>query len=191
MRPVRTTVFLLVCLGLLIMAIMLLRGIFTSGDSTEQASSIELVDYARDGTNVEFVTDGPIVYDQAHRAIRIVVDAQTSRIELIDGYNNSVIRQEVFANNAESYKTFLASLESAGFSSGLRDSTTTELGKCPLENRYVYRLSDNGNAVFRYWSSGCGRGTFEGETSMVQTLFRRQIPSQVYDEISREFDVDY
>lgn len=192
MRPIRTMIFLLVCLGLIILAVMLLRSIFTTGSkSSTDVATTKLVSYAHSGSAAEFVTDGPIVHDQAHRTMRIIVDEQTSRIELIDGYNNSVVRQESFPNTAESYKAFLAGLETAGFSRGIKNSESTELGKCPLQNRYVYKMSDNSNTVFRYWASSCSKGTFGGQTSSVHTLFRRQIPSTVYNDISRQFDVNF
>ncbi|MBP9668110.1 hypothetical protein KBD87_04920 [Candidatus Saccharibacteria bacterium] len=189
MRPIRTIIFLLVCIGLLVVAFLLIKNIFTTS-TVPPTSEIKLTSYARSGTSAQYFVDGPIVANQSHRAMRISIDAETSKIELIDGYNNTVIRQDVFPNTVESYRAFLAGLETLGFDNGIKDSKSTEAGKCPLRKRYVYSMTNGSSQVFRYWSTSCGKGTSGAQVASVQTLFRRQIPSAVYNDVYRQFEVD-
>lgn len=188
MRPVRTIIFLLVCLGLIILAFILLKGIFTSGNSsnTTTNATAKLTGYARSGTTAQYVIDGPIVQNQAHRLLRMSVDAELSKIELLEGYNGSVLRQETYPNTTESYRAFLAALDNVGFATGIKDSKSTEEGKCPLQYRYVYTLTDTAKPEFRFWSTSCDKGIFAGQPSAVSSLFRRQFPGTVYDEMYRQ-----
>jgi hypothetical protein len=187
MRATRTIVFLLVCFGLLCLAILMLSKIFSSSGSTVKQTT-DISSYARSGTAAQYTVDGPVVQNETHRMVRITVDQTQSMIELVSGYDGTVIRQEVYANTAESYRTFLLGLDNLGFTLGRKStSSEPERGRCPLGNRYIYKLTDAGNDVFRFWSTSCSTGTFEGKPSSVAQLFQKQVPPQTYSDIYNQF----
>lgn len=186
-RVVRLVIFILFVIGLIWLIILLFSKIFSGGDQTAPVATTKLSSYARSGTSAELYTDGPIILNQEHRAIRITVEATQSKIELISGYDGQVIRQEVFPNTQEGYLNFLKGLDTLGFSKTNKTALKDERGQCPLETRYVYSLKENGTNVFRYWSTTCGTGNFGGRGSSVRTLFQRQIPPAVYREFQRDF----
>lgn len=185
MRIIRTLIFLLVVVGLIWLIVLLFTSVFSGGDTPSSVQTTNLSTYARQGTTAVYTIQGPIVVDQDHRTIRIAVTEDESRIELISGFNGSVINQQSFVNTQASYSAFLKGLDTLGFSSGSSQMTTDEQGQCPLRNRYTYQLTDNGKELFKYWSTDCGTGSFKGSRSSVKTLFSRQVPRTVYNEFSR------
>lgn len=185
MRFARTVIFILVCLGILWLIVMLFGSIFSSGNKTTPMVVDHLSSYARIGTSAQLITDGPIVLNQEHRSLRITVDSSASKIELINGYDGSVVRQDTYPNTVESYGMFLRALDGVGFTLSKKSTIPDERGQCPLQYRYVYKLSDYNREVYRFWSTSCGTGNFGGVRSSVRTLFQKQIPSKVYSEYSR------
>ncbi len=185
MRIIRTIIFLLVCVGLIWLIVLLFSSIFSSGNQTTPVTSTKLGSYARVGTTAQLISDGPVVANQEHRSVRITVESTQSKIELISGYDGSVIRQEVFPNTVESYTVFLRSLDTLGFSKVSKSGVQDERGQCPLGSRYVYKLTDGNRDVIRGWSSTCGTGSFGGVRASVRTLFIRQIPPKSYAEVTR------
>ncbi|QQS20289.1 hypothetical protein IPL85_02475 [Candidatus Saccharibacteria bacterium] len=186
-RIIRIVVFLLVIIGLIWLIVFLFSKVLSGGNQTAPVTTTQLSSYARSGTSVELMTDGPIVVNQEHRSIRITVEAAQSKIELISGYEGQVIRQEVFPNTQEGYLSFLKGLDTLGYTKGNKTALKDERGQCPLQSRYVYSLKDNGSDVVRYWSTSCGTGNFGGNRISVRTLFQRQIPPKVYNEFMRGF----
>ncbi len=184
-RIVRLIIFLLVCIGLIWLIVLLFSRVFSSGNQTTPVATTQMSSYGRIGTSAQLFIDGPVVVNQEHRALRITVEATQSKIELLTGYDGQVIRQEVFPGTLEGYKTFLSSLETLGFNKGNKTTQKDERGQCPLQNRFVYTLTDAGSDVFRYWSTPCGTGNFGGRQSSVRVLFQRQIPLKIYNEFSR------
>ncbi|MBL8122328.1 hypothetical protein JNM87_06300 [Candidatus Saccharibacteria bacterium] len=181
MRVVRTIIFLLVCLAMLWFVVLLFTRIFSTSNQTTPTAEDHLSGYARVGTTAQFVIDAPIVLDQEHRTLKISVDSSQSKIELVSGYDGSVVRQDTFPNTVESYGIFLRSLDSLGFTKSKKTSLADERGQCPLQYRFVYRLSDFNRDIYRLWSTSCGTGNFGGQRSSVRTLFQRQIPQKTYD----------
>lgn len=187
-RIVRLVIFILFLIGFIWLIVLLFSKIFSSGNQVAPVTTTKLSSYARNGTSTEFIMDGPIIVNQEHRALRISVDASQSKIELISGYDGQVIRQEVFPNTQEGYLNFLVGLETLGFSHGNKTSLKDERGQCPLQNRYIYSLKNNGTDIMRYWSTSCGTGNFGGRRENVRTLFQRQVPVQSLNEFTRGFN---
>lgn len=191
MRILRTIIFLLVVIGLIWLLVILFRSVFTAGSNNGGSDmglkSNSLSSYARPGTSVSYTYDGPINMNQLHRTIVISVDTSQSKIELLSGYDGTVVQQQVFPNTQTSYQVFLSALDTLGFSRGNTHSTTSVEGQCPLNYRYTYQLIDGGQDVFNFWSTSCGTGTFKGQRSSVGTLFTRQIPPDTYNQFSQAF----
>ncbi len=180
MRVIRTIIFLLVCLGLIWLVVILFRQVFTSGNQTTPVATSKLSSYARVGTSAQLFLDGPVVANQDHRSVRISVDSSQSKIEVISGYDGSVLQQEAFPNTQESYSVFLRSLDTLGFSKVNTKTIQDERGQCPLQSRYVYLLTDGSKQVIRSWSTSCGTGSMGGVRSSVRSLFIRQIPPKTF-----------
>lgn len=185
MRVIRTIIFILVCLGLIWLIVLLFSRVFST--STEmQVPATNLSTHARAGTTASLTIDGPIVVNQEHKTIRIAVDSNQSTIELISGYDGSVIRQDSFANTPEGFTVFLRALDTLGFSKGDSAASQDERGQCPLQNRYVYKLNDGSKDIVHFWSTSCGTGTFGGSRESVRALFQRQLPAQTYNSYSND-----
>ncbi len=146
----------------------------------------KLTSYARVGSTATLTIDGPVVVNEEHRAIRIAVDSSQSMIQLLSGYDGSVIRQDTYANTTEGFAVFLHSLDTLGFSKGDKTASQDERGQCPLQNRYIYQLSDGSKDIVRFWSTSCGTGTFNGSRESVRSLFQRQVPVETYASYSRD-----
>ncbi len=189
MKIVRSIIFLLICAGLIWLIIVFFGKLLSSGNKTQLAAP-KLSSYAKTDARAQLYIDGPVRVDQDHWALRITVDRTQSQIELISGYEGSVVRQEVFPNNENSYTNFLKGLEAVGFTKGSQNpALADERGRCPLRNRFVYRLEKSGTDVFRYWSTSCGAGTFEGSPSAARQLFQRQVPVKVYNDFTRKISI--
>jgi hypothetical protein len=170
--------FLGVVALIVVVFVLVLNGLHGSGSKTPKASQVVLSDYANTSTVVRLTVDGPVTADQNHRAVRVTVGRDQSLVEVIKGYQGSVIAQQSYANNTAAYETFLKSLQTLGFTKG--DSTPAladERGYCPTGERFIYEIDSGATSVQRYWSSTCSTGTFKGSGQSVRTLFRSQIPN--------------
>lgn len=148
--------------------------------NTEQKTDKSLQEYAGTNTAVTFTSDGIINGQDEHRQIRITVNNTARTLEIVQGYQNTVINTYSFANNQEAYKQFLAALNTSGYAKEKVDAKVKNPeGQCPLGIRYYYDASNVENFPDNLWSSSCGKqiGTFGGNFSDVRSLFQLQIPS--------------
>jgi hypothetical protein len=135
-----------------------------------------LPDYASTNAVVSFTTDGIVNGDDIHRQIRITVSANTRTLDVIQGYNGTVISSKTFENNQEAYFVFLRSLSFSGFLTKNKSKVgSDERGVCPLGFRYVVDLNGDEGDLSRLWTSSCGSGNWGGSLATVQSLFQRQI----------------
>jgi hypothetical protein len=180
----------LVTIGLIIVLIILL---FTGGGGSgpkKPKTTMSLADYASTGAVVRLTIDGPIVADQNHQAVQITVGQDDTTYEQIQGYQGTVVNQQSFVNNQNSYSNFLYALGRAGFTQG--DSSkalANEKGYCPTGNRYIFELINNGTTVQRYWSTSCsGPKTYKGSRSLTLTLFEAQVPN--YNNLTQDLNIN-
>ncbi|MBX4201651.1 hypothetical protein KW803_02020 [Candidatus Saccharibacteria bacterium] len=174
---------ILAVIGIFIFMVILVALLF--GGNKKPATPGEalkpLPDYADTNATVSFTTDGIINGDEMHRGIRITVSANQRSLDVLQGYNPRVIQSQTFVNNQEAYKVFLTAIANAGFLTKSKKvpATAVETGQCPLGFRYNYTLQDTGNDLSNLWSTSCGSktGTSGGSTSLLSTLFQRQIPN--------------
>lgn len=170
----RYIVGVLVAIGLLIVIFAL---IFLRGPSSPAPKPIDLASLANTGSKVQLTIDGQVTADSEHRAIRITVGASSSELDIIGGYNGNIISSHSVNNNTQAYYVFLKALQTAGFNIGKNDNSYNP-GFCPLGQRHLYKvISAGGQAVQHLWGSTCGGGTFQGDSSLVITLFENQIPN--------------
>jgi hypothetical protein len=140
-----------------------------------------LADYAQTDATTSFTVDGIVNGDEMHRAIRITVSASQRQLDVLQGYNPSVIQSNTFINNQEAYTVFLKSIRNSGFlaKNSKSKAPADPAGQCPLGFRYILNLNQDGDDLSNLWVSSCGSavGNAVGALPTIQTLFQDQIPN--------------
>lgn len=183
-----------IAIGLIIVLIILLFG---GGDdkgskSNEQTSEVptSLVDLANTGGEVRMTIKGNVRANQDYYEIQISSNPNSNQVNIVQGYEGRVINSKSFGNNKSAYETFLKALQYAGFEQGKKDSKTSDdRGYCPLGQRYIYEIIQDGKTTQRFWGSTCGKdvpSTYLGSIGLTNDLFQQQIPD--YDEITSDVD---
>lgn len=163
-------------LGLLFLLLFLL---LHGGGGKPKTVPKTLASYASTTAQAQLTIDGPINADQIHQAVRITVSKDEVTYEQIRGYEGDVVNLQTFDSNENAYVNFLSALQHAGFTVGNKDpKLRDERGYCPLGDRYIFRFSQDGQDLERYWSTSCGSPkTYGGNTSLTLTLFQAQVPN--------------
>jgi hypothetical protein len=171
-------------LGLLFLLLFLL--FHGGGKPKVPTTNKTLGSYANTDAYVRLTIDGPVNADQNHKAIRITVDQNQVQYQQINGYQGSVANQQSFASNQDAYANFLLALQHAGYTLG--DNTASlkdERGYCPLGDRYIFELNQDGHELERYWATSCGKPkTYNGLVNLTLTLFQAQVPG--YSQLSQQ-----
>ena len=137
----------------------------------------QLVDYANKNSSVSLTTYGELVGNQERRAIRVTVTPNERRLEVLSGYDESVLSTQTYENTQSAYANFLSALGALGFDKSRKSTISDPRGVCPTGNRYVYDLSEGGKDKSNLWSNSCDNtGTFAGKGATTRTLFKFQIP---------------
>lgn len=128
-------------------------------------------------SSVVWTMQGHIVGDDQYNEVRITVNSNERVIDILNGYDHTVVKTERFSNNSEAYKTFLKALDNLGFGLQRKVLVSDDRGVCPLGNRYIYELNYGPQQTLRSWSDSCKvtEGTFAGVANTVITLFKNQI----------------
>ena len=193
MRAARILIFLLVAAGLIWLVVVLFQNVFSGNTSTANPNTkLSLASYASTDVVATVYIDGPVVANQDHNAVRITVDRNQSAIEVIKGYDDQVVAQQVFPNSQASYLEFLSALNRASFTKGKSDpALQNDKGACPFGNRYIYTLSDGSKEILHYWTTNCsgGGGTYSGNASLTRELFIRQIPDRPLSLITKDIEL--
>ncbi len=179
----------LIGVGLIIFAIILIiigfnifKNIFTSDTPDQQTLTSKKVDLLAAPTNnqaVRYTVRGPVVANEKRTSIRFTIDRTKRQLEVLQGYNDSVIKTQQLSNSQESYQAFVAALNGAGFTKAISpDERGDEAQSCPLGQTYSFEIAPGGSDAFRTWSVSCGSklGTFAGNRIVIEQLFQRQFP---------------
>jgi hypothetical protein len=174
---IRYLIGFLASIGLLILVILL---IFNGGPKTSVSKTSKvLTTYANSSADVSMTIDGTINDNQDHQQVKVIVSEDETTFEQIQGYQGNVIKSQTYPNNLNSYTNFLFALERAGFTEG--DSSpalSNDLGYCPLGDRYIFELNQNGKDLEHYWATNCsGTKTYDGNLNLTLTLFQNQVPN--------------
>jgi hypothetical protein len=163
--------FLAVIGVLVLIFVLILRG--GGKDSVET----QLTDYTATQTVMRLTIDGPVNADQDHRVIRVTVGRNLTTIDIIQGYEGHTLDSRSYANNEDSYGTFLRALQLAGYTDGNDDPELTDSrGVCSTGRVYTMEIITGSDTVQKFWRTSCDSGTFGGETNLIRKLFRLQIP---------------
>ena len=163
-------------IGLIIILILL---IFSGGGKPKVPTTSKTLDsYATTDAEASLLIDGPINADQDHQQIKITISSDNATFEHITGYQGSVVTQQNYASNVDSYTNFLFALEHAGFTLGNKSSAVKdERGYCPQGDRYILELNQDGQNLERFWATSCGNPkSYGGNLALTLSLFQAQIP---------------
>lgn len=166
-------------LGFILVIFLVIALVFGRGSSPskQQPTATKLVDYANKNSNVSLTTIGKLVGNESRREVRITVSPNERRLEVLSGYDESVISSQTYANTQEAYSNFLSALGNSGFTRKRNTSITDPRGLCPTGQRYVYDLSQDGNHVSNLWNTSCNDGSnFAGRGPTIREIFKAQIP---------------
>lgn len=184
--------------GLLILAIIvivvlfnIIRGALAGNDEQAvQNRGVNLLEAPSKNQAVQYTIRGAVVGHEDRRSIRITVDRNNRKVEVLQGYDDQVINSQQFSNTQESYEAFVKAINGAGFTARLNPQDRgDEAQSCPLGQKYNYEIAPGTNDSFYTWSTSCSRkhGTFNGDRRTIEEIFQRQIPN--YREITRSVEL--
>ncbi|HSX47663.1 MAG TPA: hypothetical protein VLF63_02715 [Patescibacteria group bacterium] len=171
----RYFVWLIAVIGLVFVLVLLL-----TPSKSKAPIKTPLYNYANTDVISRLTIDGPINSEEKHQTIEISVDKSSVTIDQFQGYNHRVVKQQTYASSPAAYDNFLHALYHAGFTLGISSGkNSSELGYCPLGDRYVFELINGGSNIERFWATNCSGTpkTFNGNISLNLTLFQAQVPN--------------
>lgn len=176
----RAILAILIGLGLIVIALILVFRAFSSlggGDGPSDIGNAALIQQADKNSEVRFTIQGPITSDQEHRRVVVAVTRDEARLQILSGYQNTVVKTETFVNNEASYAEFLRALDLLGYTRGNdNELLKDDRGYCPTGRRFILQAS-GADLNTRYWATSCGGpATSEADVRRVRTLFEAQIP---------------
>lgn len=175
----------LLTIGLIILLIVL---IFHGGNKSKvPTTSRSLISYVDTGSEVSMTIDGPINAVSLHKQLKVTVDRDNVTFDEFKGYDGEVANSKTYENTQSAYNAFLHALSRAGFTNGdTSKGLSDETGLCPLGSRYVFKLTQNGEDLERFWTTSCGgTKTYLGNFNMTTTLFQLQVPD--YNKLTAGF----
>lgn len=149
------------------------------GDKRPVVKPLVVSEEAREGVSAVYTVQGAVVGENQRRAIRIIVNQDERRLEILSGYGEAVERSNTFSNTNAGFENFLVALDQAGYNTKRPTRIDDERGACPLGRRYIYELREYSQEMLRLWNTSCGGklGNFNGRSTTVRRLFERQIPN--------------
>ena len=174
--------------GIIAVIIMLFIGVklafpgTSSKSTTKSPISVKkrLSDYSSTNAEVSVTVEGPVVGHEVHSAIRIIVARDERRVEIINGYNNLIVKSKIYDNNQTAFDVFLHALEYDSYTAEVKPKIIDDTGVCATGTKYIYELKNTGNKDTdkRLWSVSCGAGIGNAgnKGQLVRALFQKQIP---------------
>jgi hypothetical protein len=184
----RIVIFLISIIGIILLFVWLFSKLPNGSTKGHTSTQIVLNNYIAKNSEVDFTIDGPTNSDEQHRSVRITVSADSKEMDVIQGYQGTIINSKTYGNNQTAYDVFMRALSLASFTKVRKTSLTDDRGVCPLGDRYIYQLFNNGTQELRTWTATCnGLGTSGSATDVINHLFEAQIPD--YNNLLRNVDL--
>ncbi len=137
----------------------------------------ELIDYAQTKTVMRMTVEGRVNLDADHRKARVTIGRDGNVLQLVSGYDGSVLNRKEYDSNEDAYATFLRALQLQGYTKGNDDPKAEDSrGVCPTGKVYTFEIITGSAVVQKFWTTSCGGGTFRGNTGLIRQLFRAQVP---------------
>lgn len=173
--------------GFFLFIVFVIIAIAIGGNATKtdtaptKPAAIKLSDHSGRESEVKLTITGPVVADENHNSIRISVTQSLRTIDVIKGYQGSVVKTKSYVNNQAAYEAFLKALDTAFYASeriNSKDRVTDESSSCATGSRYALDFGDGFELKSHHWTSTCteSRGTFGGNISKITSLFNLQFP---------------
>jgi hypothetical protein len=151
--------------------------------------TVVIANYSNSDATVSYTAEGITNGDEMHRAIKITVSKDIRKLEIIEGYQGKILESDIFNNNPDAFKAFLAGLQNRGYLISRKSSVTDVTGQCPLGDKFFFNTYGISNAPGFLWTTGCSvsPGTFGGNLTSIQRLFQLQIPR--YSTLTADVDI--
>lgn len=173
----------LVGLGVVVLIIVLFVKLLTGGKS-QPLHQVDVGKYANTSATATLTIDAFTNIDQEHHVVKISVSNTQNVIDVMKGYQGSILTSQTYPNNPTAFGVFLQTMKLLNFSRG-KSVNVDYRGYCPTGDRYTYEFSDGSTQLFSYWSTSCGgQGSFEGNAGAVRQQFERQIPSAAFSRLT-------
>jgi len=193
MRYLSSAIAFILIVVVLFFGVTLIRNQLSSNKTAVvNVVKLPLSDYKKSGTKLRFIISGPTVAEENKRELVYEISQSGRRVKLLKGYNGTLVKEEVLANNYSAYDEFADALFMSGFTkarSGVSDSKYT--GDCPSGNLYTTELiSAEGDVQSSLWQSSCTtkKGTLNASYSTILKLFKDQFPN--YKSFSTDISID-
>ncbi len=180
MSYTRSLLVLLFTLALVIVTIVL----FFSNNSTNKSQyNTKLNNFANYSNTSALATldiNGPITSQSTHNEVKIIVSNLDVNLQIIKGYDNDIVINQVFPNSQRSYDAFLRSIYLNGFTLKTNKNTVNNpVGLCATGDLYNFYFIFNSNNIVNTWQSSCNgsNSNFGGNLSVILSLFQSQVPS--------------
>ncbi len=174
---VRFIIFFAVIAALIFFGVLLFSG-GDDSDTETRERGIDLQSYLDRNITVRMTQGGRIVGNDEYREVRVSVNRNERRLELIRGYQSEVYQTQSFNNNGSAFEAFLLALNSQGFGNEREAADALdERGACPRGRRFVFEVFEGEQLISRQWAVSCSsrEGTLAGNRSGIQRLFEDQI----------------
>ena len=132
---------------------------------------------ARAGVSAVLTTQGAVTGEDRRRAIRIIVNQNERRLEVLTGYEEAVESSTSLPNTQVAFENFLVALDRAGYSAKQKTTIKDNRGVCPFGRRFTYELREYSQDLMSRWNTSCSskQGDFAGNGLTVRRLFELQI----------------
>lgn len=174
--------------GGIFLLVRLISGNLGGNDNKKENTAIvqKVNDLSDSGRKVTYTVYGRVLGEENRRTIRITVSDNERLLEVLGGYDESIVRSERTSNKSSAFENFLLALETANYTRRDTSIKTDDRGLCPLGNRYVFEAEYEDTSSMRSFSNSCGtKGvSFKGNRLTVDTLFKAQIPR--YTELTKD-----
>lgn len=168
---------LFIALGLIILLVVLIVSGSSSGSSKKSVYLPNYINHPNSSVSMTMV--GPITSNQTHNYLTITVSPSSVVYNLYQGYGSNLINSKIYNNTNSSYRALLYALYYDGFDLGNNTSKlSNSTGYCSIGDVYIFRLSDNGNTISKYWATNCSStpSTYSGQLGATISLFKAQVP---------------
>ena len=131
----------------------------------------------KSNSSVTWTQQGRLLGDDRHHSVRISINQNERRADLLTGYDERIEKSIVLPNNKQAYTEFMIALEKLNFGKERSVKQTDVRGACPTAFRYIYQIHEGSDEKQNLWSDSCAAadGTFAGKADTVRVLFQAQI----------------
>lgn len=170
---------LIVVVIAVVVGTIMIRNIIDNNNITDiKTARTLLVDQLKPDTTLRLYVDGPVIADEKHQSMQIVISPTSRTVTLYKTYQNVAFKNSTFPNNQKAFDAFAQALDRAGFTVGSTSTSVKYSGECALGRVYHLEILQKNKAIQDLWTTSCATTqSFGGNMGSVLTLFNNQIPN--------------